>query len=323
MRFIERVGEGVEAGLAVIGKDYRVIWANKRLRDLGVSSNKKCFQIFNKSNSVCSDCGVKKVIEQNIAFNVREYQTINSKGETTWIELRASPLKDKNGATMAALELAIPINERKKNEAELRASEAHYRQLFSSMTEMFQVIELKYDASGNPIDYYYREVNPAFLKLVNKTEEQLIGKRVKELFSIVEDYWLETFDKVAKTGVPVQIENYGAELDKYYDVNVWKIMEKENQVAIIFTDITERRKIEEGLKNSEKKFRSLFENSLDGMIVAKRDGRIISANPAICQMLRMTEKEVQSLGRQGIVVNDKRNIAALEEHDTKERFLLK
>jgi two-component system phosphate regulon sensor histidine kinase PhoR len=38
---LERVGEGIEAGLAVISRDYRVVWANKRLMDLGVAPNKK------------------------------------------------------------------------------------------------------------------------------------------------------------------------------------------------------------------------------------------------------------------------------------------
>ncbi len=51
------------------------------------------------------------------------------------------------------------------------------------------------------------------------------------------------------------------------------------------------------------------------MIVAKRDGKIIAANPAICEMLGMTEKEILEFGRQGIVVNDEKNIAALKAHN--------
>ena len=75
------------------------------------------------------------------------------------------------------------------------------------------------------------------------------------------------------------------------------------------------KKIESALRESERKFHSLFENSLDGMIVAKRDGKIIAANPAICEMLGMTEKEILEFGRQGIVVNDEKNIAALKAHN--------
>lgn len=133
---LERVGECVGAGLAVIGKDYRVVWANQLLRALGVTSNKKCYQPFNKLESVCPDCGVKKIFEQNLPIDIHEFKRVNSKGETTWVELRVTPLKDKNGATMAALELAVPITERKKVEQELK--ENHDR--IESMNEKLRVV---------------------------------------------------------------------------------------------------------------------------------------------------------------------------------------
>ena len=46
LEVLERVGEGLDVGLAVIDKDYRVIWANKHLMDLGVSPKKNCYQTF-------------------------------------------------------------------------------------------------------------------------------------------------------------------------------------------------------------------------------------------------------------------------------------
>ncbi len=82
-------------------------------------------------------------------------------------------------------------------------------------------------------------------------------------------------------------------------------------------DVTELKKSEEKLEKSKKKYQFLFENNLDGIIVAKRDGRIVSGNPAICKMLSMNEQELLAAGRQGIVVNDQRNMAALKEQDDK------
>ncbi len=116
---LERVGESIGSGLAIIGKDYRIFWANSPLRNIIDNSNKKCFQTFNKLDTICPDCGVKKIFEQNVSFDSHEYETVNSIGEKIWIELRATPLKDKNGVTIAALELAIPITERKKIDEEM------------------------------------------------------------------------------------------------------------------------------------------------------------------------------------------------------------
>ncbi len=87
--------------------------------DLGVAPNKKCYQVFNRLETVCPDCGVKKIFEQNVSNDVHEFKTIDADGKTVWIELRVTPLKDKDGNVTAALELAVPITERKKAEDEL------------------------------------------------------------------------------------------------------------------------------------------------------------------------------------------------------------
>ena len=449
---LERVGQSVDAGLAVIGKDYHVIWANQRLKDLGVAPNKKCYQIFNKSHSVCINCGVKKIFEQNRPFDVHEFKTINSKGETTWIELRATPLKDKNGATMAALELAVPITERKKTEADLQKSlesESFLAKLIRNasiaiavaypggrlmmINEAFQRLtgykenELKnltwnvdltplewreyetkkleeiiqskksgvyekeyirkdgskisieivvhpfFDENEN-ISYYFgfitdimeRKKNEHKLfELKEKAERYLnvmrhvvlaldlkgnitlLNKRGYEILGYEEGEldgknWVENCLPIdAREELRMVHANFvhgTSELPENYENPILtkkgerKIIRWYNTVVtdesgrIIGSlssgeDITESKKAEEALETSEKKFRSLFENSLDGMIVAKRDGRILLANTAICEMLGMTEKEVLAAGRHGIVVNDKRNIAALKEHDDKDKVV--
>ena len=117
---LERVGESIGAGLAIIRKDYEVFWANSTLRNLGVARNKKCYQTFNWLDTVCPDCGVKKVFEQNVPLDIHEYRSVGSQGEVTWVELRVTPLKDENGDVTSALELAVPITERKKTENVLK-----------------------------------------------------------------------------------------------------------------------------------------------------------------------------------------------------------
>ena len=80
-------------------------------------------------------------------------------------------------------------------------------------------------------------------------------------------------------------------------------------------DISGRKKVEETLEKSKKKYQLVFENNFDGIIVGKRDGTILSVNTAICLMLRMKEHEIIKAGRQGIIVDEPRNNAALNEQD--------
>ena len=179
------------------------------------------------------DSGVEETLEEVVE---------TPEGLSSFISVK-TPRFNEKGQVIGIVGISHDITESKQAEKKLKESEQSYIELFNSMTEMFQIIELIYDKNNKPVDYYYIKVNPAFEKLVGKTKDQLINKRAKDIFGVVEDYWLEKYDEAVKTGNPLQFENYGAELDKWYQVNVWKV--KENQVAIIFTDTTERKHREE------------------------------------------------------------------------------
>jgi PAS domain S-box-containing protein len=66
-------------------------------------------------------------------------------------------------------------------------------------------------------------------------------------------------------------------------------------------DITERKKAEQLIKESEAKYRAFFENSMDGILLTVADGQILSANPAACEIFRMTEEEICNAGRYGLI----------------------
>ena len=82
---------------------------------------------------------------------------------------------------------------------------------------------------------------------------------------------------------------------------------REDEIELI-RDVTnrvfprlERARAETALRQSEQRFRSLFENSVDAVFITVADGRILAANPAACAMFGMTEEEFRQVGRSGIV----------------------
>jgi PAS domain S-box-containing protein len=85
----------------------------------------------------------------------------------------------------------------------------------------------------------------------------------------------------------------------------------------IMRDITERKLYEESLRLSENRYRSLFDNSFDGVMMTKPDGSILSANPQACRMLGMTEYEIKKAGIEGIIQNDEKLAVALKEQQDK------
>lgn len=80
----------------------------------------------------------------------------------------------------------------------------------------------------------------------------------------------------------------------------------------------QRKKAEDLIRASEAKYRAFFENSMDGILLTVTDGQILAANPAACEIFKMTEKEICEAGRFGIVdLNDPRLQPLLEERRLK------
>ncbi|MDP3540305.1 MAG: PAS domain S-box protein [Azonexus sp.] len=86
-------------------------------------------------------------------------------------------------------------------------------------------------------------------------------------------------------------------------------------------DITERKESERILKESEERFRLIFESSGEAILFAWADGRIQSANPAACRMFGYTEEEFRQLGRSGILdLSDPNLPQAIEERSSRGAF---
>jgi PAS domain S-box-containing protein len=122
---------------------------------------------------------------------------------------------------------------------------------------------------------------------------------------------MEMYGRVASTGKAEKIELYFRPLNIWLEISA-SSTEKGYFVAI-FEDITVRKKAEEVLRESESRFRSLYENSFDAVLLTKPDGQILAANPAAQRMFGMSEEEIQKAGRNGIVVIDERADPALRE----------
>ena len=117
---LEAVTENIGAGLTVISEDYRILWANKFLKQInGDCEGKICYSTFNRLGNICPDCGVKKVFENGLPIDMHEYSTKDDKGNTVWVEIIVTPIKDKTGKVIAALELAVNITERKSMQNKL------------------------------------------------------------------------------------------------------------------------------------------------------------------------------------------------------------
>jgi PAS domain S-box-containing protein len=179
--------------------------------------------------------------------------------------------------------------ERVRAEEELRHSQQRFRELFESSPDAIFVEDLQ----GNLLD-----VNRSATRLFGLSREQLIGKNAitdlvpPELREVAR----QNFERLARGEISwIESERQRAD-GRMVPVEIRSVrLEFDGRPALLFyfRDITERRAAEAALRSSETLFRSVWENSVDGMRLTDQNGTIVAVNDAYCQMVGLTHEELE------------------------------
>lgn len=154
--------------------------------------------------------------------------------------------------------------ELERTQAALSASEDRYRTLFESIDEGFCVIEMLFDETGRPVDYRFLETNPAFDHHTGL--RGTVGKSMRELAPAHEEYWFQIYGEVARTGEPIRFQRFAEALKRWYDVYAFRVGDpRERKVAVLFNDITERKRTEEALHRQQRRLQ-LISDSVPALI---------------------------------------------------------
>ncbi len=168
---------------------------------------------------------------------------ITHDGRELHVESSVAALRGSAHPAGGVLSVIRDITERKRAEAAQRHSDERYITLFNSVNEGFCIIEVLFGADGSASDYRFLEVNPAFETQTGLHDVQ--GKRGRDLVADLETHWFETYGKVALTGEPARFVNEAKGLGRWFDVAAFRFGGMESRkVAVLFTDITERKRRE-------------------------------------------------------------------------------
>jgi PAS domain S-box-containing protein len=202
-----------------------------------------------------------------------EFRVMWPDGSIHHLKAYGQVIRDENGNALRMTGVNFDITERKQTEVALQKSEERYRLLFSGMTEGFALHELIFDENGEPCDYRFLEVNPAFERLTGLKREDLIGRGQKEVLPAEDPFWFKTYSNVAQTGTSVQLEHYSPPLQKYYEVYAY--CPAPNQFAVIFKDITARKQAEEALMENEERWRRAIADSPIPIMIHDEDDHVL------------------------------------------------
>jgi len=173
------------------------------------------------------------------------------------------------------------ISGRRRAQAAMAESERRYRSLFENMLEGFAYCEMLFDDRGRPIDFVYLDVNRAFGKLTGLAN--VVGKRFTEVIPGGNPELFERYGRVVLTGEPESFEIEIKALGMWFSISAHGA--GKGCFVATFDNITERKRIEQALRQAEEKYRTIFQGAVVGMFRSTPGGRYIDVNPAMAHML--------------------------------------
>ena len=213
-----------------------------------------------------------------------------SDGSYRWHLARAVPMNDRGGKIISWFGCATDIDDQKRAEEALRQSE----QRLSLHFQQTPLAAIEWDVEGRVARW-----NPGAERIFGYSQDEALGRHysfivpqpvLERLGHVADDLlackggYRSTNENVTKDGRTILCEWYNTPL-----------IDAEGQVigaASLAEDITKRKRVEEALRKSEERHRSLFRDSVVGMVVVAPTGEFIQANPAFCNFLGYSEQEL-------------------------------
>ena len=161
------------------------------------------------------------------------------------LQRRLKALEEEN-ARLKALGAADQTG-RRRAESALAESEERYRTLFNSIDEGFCIIEF-FDGPHGPLsDYIHVEANPAYTQ--HAGIPNVVGQKVREMVPAEADGWVELYGGVLRTGRPIRFERELVATGRHLELAAFRVEpESRKQVAVLFQDITPRKRAERELQ---------------------------------------------------------------------------
>ncbi len=223
----------------------------------------------------------------------REVRYLHKDGHVVWARLTVSRCAYGGDGQEAALALVEDITEQVRAQTELRTSEEKFSKAFRSSPDAIVLTRL---ADGRLM-----EVNEGFTTMTGYSREEAVGRTMFELGLWVDVRDREEVVQTVQRGASVRNRGFrfrmkdGRELIGLTSVDMIPVGAEPHLLATV-RDVTEQLQAEEALRESEERYRSLYQSLPGGVLVVDREGRVTEANQAACDILRLDRDQILGLG---------------------------
>jgi PAS domain S-box-containing protein len=276
LEMLSVLSDGIEEPIYVLDPDtYEILFVNKKSKELFGENitGKKCYKVFHKMNHPCPFCTNKHIFGENLG-KAYVWQDHENKKNKRWYRGICKAIQWPGGKHVR-YGIAIDVTAQRKIEEALRQSEEGYRDLVEN------AIEVIYSLSA---DGKIMSLNPAFEKITGWSSAEWVDKPFTSIIHPEDlNRAVETFEMALSGKTPPPYEMRVLSKSGEYLVGEFTslpLMEDGKVVGEfgIVRDITERKRIEEALRQSEELFRSVVDNSHESILIIDDNFRIIYAN---------------------------------------------
>ncbi|MFX0092477.1 MAG: PAS domain S-box protein, partial [Candidatus Hodarchaeota archaeon] len=238
---------------------------------------------------------VAKTLERGEIVPVYERILLKKDGTEFPVEFNVAMVTDANGAPLHIQSVVRDISDRKKIEEDLRKSQTNLQTLFDTLEDFLFILDLK---------GFILHTNLVVQKRLGYSAEQLLGVNLLDLLPSDLQELGATIITAMVAGeapfcpIPLETEN-GTLIPVETKVSrgIWS---EKNVLFALSRDISDRKLIEDALRESENKYRTLVENSLQGLLIFQ-DERVVFVNSAITKITGYTKEELLSMSSEEIL----------------------
>ncbi len=288
--------------LTVIDRDFNIVMSNWHGLDFVPEEARRgqphCYRLYHRRDRPCEDCHVLQVFATGQPQKLEKINPIDERIR----EFSLFPILDASGHITLVAEHVRDVTEQRRAEQALKESEERFRAIFETAQDSIFIKDLT---------LRYSQVNPAMERLFNRPAADLIGRTDEELFGKGAGAHIRTVDQRVLNGEMVK-ETHAKPVQgvptTFHVIKV-PLYDATGMVIVglcgIARDITDLKQAEEALRESEARFRMLFEYAPDAHFLMDLQGNFLDVN-------RGTE-ELTGYGREELIGKNYQALPLFEE----------
>jgi diguanylate cyclase (GGDEF)-like protein/PAS domain S-box-containing protein len=294
-RLLENVTQGITEGILLLSKDFEILWANNAiLEETGCEMDqvlgKRCHEIAHRREHPCDDrlnpCPIREAqkIRQPVTATHAHF---DAAGEEHITEVAAYPVRDEKGEIVQWVHVSRDVTERKRTEGAVLRAKEEWERTFDAVPDMIAIIDEH---------YHIVRANRAMAERLGLTPDECVGKVCYEVVHGLDcppEFCPHTLSQADGRDHAAEVKE--PRLGGEFLVSVTPLADQQGRrigSVHVARDITDRKRAEEELRESESKYRTLVENIPQKVFFKDRNCIYVSCNGDYARDLSLNHDEI-------------------------------